>query len=73
VIKMKKLSKVTRQRRFLGHYRVRFQPYVEERIQKRIRTEALRWKVSESFVIANALAYAFNIPIDSYVKDTKRK
>jgi len=59
------------QRRYIGLHRARFSTAVEEAIEQAIEKECKRYGVSRSFVIANALAFTFNIDIESY-KDDKR-
>jgi len=59
------------QRRYIGQRRARLSTAVESAIERAIEKECNRYGVSRSFVIANALAFTFDIDIESY-KDDKR-
>jgi hypothetical protein len=59
------------QRRYANYQRAKFSTLVEEQIERAIEKECIRYDVSRSFVIANALAFTFGIDIESY-KDDKR-
>ena len=54
------------QRRIKGYTRRTFSTAVIEKIERAIERECTRYGVSRSFVIANALAFTFNIDAEKY-------
>jgi len=63
------MAKLRFQKRIPGVARRRYSTAVINQIEATIERECARYGVSRSFVIANALAYAFGIPIESYLDD----
>lgn len=61
------------QARIPGQTRRRYSTAVLNQIEAAIERESARYGVSRSFVIANALAYAFGIPIESYLPEEEGK
>ena len=59
------------QTKLRGHRRKRFSTAVETLIERAVEKEAKRWDVSRSFVIATALAFTFNIDVESYKNGRK--
>jgi len=51
--------------------RTRVKSGLTRAISRRVESEAARYDVSKSFVIANALAFAFGIPIEDTYHDVK--
>lgn len=56
------------QRKVIGLRRSHLQTYLAREINKQVRAECIRYGVSRSFVIANACAFAFGIPTESYIE-----
>ena len=61
------------QPRLKGVKRKPYHTAVINQIEATIEQESARYGVSRSFVIANALAYAFGIPVESYIPEDKPK
>jgi len=61
--------KLRTQARIPGVSRRRYSTAVLNQIEAAVERESARYGVSRSFVIANALAYAFGIPIESYLEE----
>ena len=61
------------QRRIKGYTRRPYNTAVIDQIEKAIERECARYDVSRSFVIANALAFVFNIKTESYIPTKIRR
>jgi hypothetical protein len=61
------------QRRIKGYTRKPYSTAVEQKIERAIEKECVRYGVSRSFVIANALAFTFNIDVEQYDGSKKEK
>lgn len=57
------------QRKIIGRRRTSHSSYLASEIKKRVVQESRRYGVSKSFVIANACAFAFGIPTESYITE----
>lgn len=57
------------QRKIIGRRRTPMSSALAQEIKKRIVAESVRYGVSKSFVIANACAFAFGIPTESYITE----
>lgn len=60
------------QPRLKGVKRKPYHTAVINQIEAAIEKESLRYGVSRSFVIANALAFVFEIPVESYITAEKK-
>jgi hypothetical protein len=56
------------QKKIIGQVRRRLSGYLAKEIKNQVERESKRYGVSKSFVIANACAYAFGIPTESYIE-----
>jgi len=62
------------QKRIPGMRRKHYGTAVEKKIEEALEKEVARYGVSKSFVIANALAYVFDIEVEDYTDPAvKRK
>jgi len=60
------------QKRIKGYTRRPYGTKVIDEIEHAIEKECARYNVSRSFVIANALAFVFNIKTESYILKTRK-
>lgn len=51
----------------VGYKRRRYNTAVIQEIEKKLEAECKRYNVSKAFVIANALAFVFNIEVEPYI------
>jgi len=56
------------QKRIPGMRRKHYGTAVEKKIEEALEKEVARYGVSKSFVIANALAYVFDIEVEDYTQ-----
>jgi hypothetical protein len=59
------------QKRVKGYARRQFSTRVIKEIERAIEKECKRYGVSRSFVIANALAFTFDISVEDYAAPSK--
>ena len=58
----------------VGYRRRSYHTAVIKEIEKKLEAECKRYNVSKAFVIANALAFVFNIEVEPYITvDVKKR